>query len=135
MYFTDYGPDADDNRVIELTGAGVSSGPFEELLRSTAQQVPALRDNPLVEVLLGAIDSLLPAAFPPLVYSNSKVNGVMVVTVDGTELQGAAAMLPGAASLVDQTDAEEPPDFQRRLITVAKVDGKNGAAVVTNPEA
>lgn len=129
-YFTDYGPDADDNRVVELTGAGVSSGPFEELLRSTAQQVPALRDNPLVDTLLAVIDTLLTTAFPPLVYSNSKVNGVLVVSLDGGQLQGAAAMLPGAASLVDQTDAEEPPEFDRRTMTVAKVDGKNAAAVV-----
>ncbi|HTE51989.1 MAG TPA: alkaline phosphatase D family protein [Kofleriaceae bacterium] len=131
-YFTDYGADPDGNRVVEFTGPGVSSGPFEELLRSTAESIPALSGNPLVDVLLSLIDSLLPSAFPALRFSNSKVNGVMVLGVSATELQGTYTMLPGPESLEDQTDGDPP--FTRQRINVPKVAGQNGLPVVEEPD-
>lgn len=128
-YFTDYGADTDGNRVVEFTGPGVSSGPFKELLLSTANQIPALRDSPLVPVLIGAIDSLLPAGFPGLKFANSGANGVMVLSASATQLEGRYALLGGAEALEDKT--EEGVTFQRKTAVVPKVDGKNGVPTVS----
>jgi alkaline phosphatase D len=128
-YFSDYGADEAGNRVVEFTGPGVSSGPFAELLQSTAESIPDLAGNPLVGVLIGAIDTLLPAGFGPVEFSNSKVNGVMVFTASGAELVGRYAMLLGAEALVDQTGGGV--EFQRKQVVIPKVDGKNGVPTIS----
>jgi alkaline phosphatase D len=136
-YITDYGADVNANRVVELTGPGVSSAPFEELLRSTADSIPGLHGSPLIATLLSLLDNtLLPAGFvnptthlPKLKYSNSTVNGVVVVNVSGTQLEGKFALLDGPEALIDMTSSTV--DFTRKTIVVPKVDGKNGNPTVT----
>jgi alkaline phosphatase D len=126
-YFTDYGADKDGNRVVEFTGPGVSSGSFAELLESTARTIPQLADSELVGLLISVIDSLLTTAFPPVKYAQSKVNGVVLVSVTGTEMVGQYTVLDGAEALVDHTgESLESIDFQRMTVTIPKVDGKNG---------
>jgi len=127
-YFTDYGATGDGNRVVEFTGPGVSSGSFGELLRSTAQSIPGL-DPKLVDTLLGFLDPiLLPMGFSGLKYSNSNVNGVVVIRASGDALEGRYALLPGADALTDKTDGTVT--FQRVTVTVPKVDGRNGEPIV-----
>src|SRR5262249_48824645 len=132
-YFTDYGADeATGNRIVELTGPGVSSGPFAELLNSTAQQVPGLAGNPNVMGLIEIVDMLMKAAFPELQFANSHVNGVVVLTATGTQLQGAYALLPPTEVGTDSTgDATLSGRFLRTTVTVPKTDGKNGTPMIS----
>ena len=131
-YATDYGADGSGNRMVEFTCPGVSSGPFSELLRSTANAVPGLMGNPLVETLINAVDTLNKGAFPPLKLANSNVNGVVVLRATAGQLQAGFALLAPSEVTTDSTsDAGLSARFTRVVGTVAKVDGKNGALTVT----
>src|SRR5262249_49005012 len=130
-YFTDYGADLDGNRIVELTGPGVSSGSFAQLLRNTAKGIQGV-DETLVNIVVSSLDAFMPQAFPALKYANSDTNGVVVVTLDGTQLAGRCTMLAPDEVLTDQTgSAGLPAKFFRKTATVMKVAGKNGPAAVT----
>jgi alkaline phosphatase D len=134
-YITDYGTDPnnpdDKDRVVELTGPGVSSGSFAAELKSTAESIPGLAGSSIVDQLLMFLDTLLlPMGFSPaLKYSNSSVNGVVVVNLSATQLEGKYALLDGPIALMDKTSTAVT--FMRKTATVTKVDGKNGSVVVT----
>jgi alkaline phosphatase D len=127
-YATDFGADADGNRPIELTTPAVSSGPFRELLERTANSVPAIRDSGLVSPVLDALDFMMPAAFPPLLLSQSEKNGVTVITLDGSELRADFHLLP--RTIVSQSFYDDPASLERQWEVVTFVTrkdaGKNG---------
>lgn len=127
-YATDFGADAAGNRVIELTTSSVSSGPFRELLERTANGVPSIRDSGLVGPVLDALDFIMPAAFPPLVLSQSEKNGVTVVSLDASELRADFHLLPTAT--VARSYYDDPSALAREwevLTYVTRKDaGKNG---------
>lgn len=127
-YATDFGADADGDRVVELTTSSVSSGTFSQLLRNTGEAVPAIRDSGLLEPIIEALDGFLQSAFEPLKLARSKSNGVTVVTVDGAELRADFHLLP--EELVTESFYDRPEALADRWeVTswrVPKEGGKNG---------
>jgi len=139
-YVADFGADDTGNRLVELTGPGISSQSFAGELHSEAALVPALA--PYLTVVDGLINALDDAGTKPgfltganstLRYTNSKANGVVVVTVDGSKLTGKYALLDGAEALTDSTGSPSAvaSKFIRVTVEVPKTAGKNGAVTVT----
>lgn len=127
-YATDFGADADGNRVVEITTLGISSAPFRELLRNTGNAVPAIRDRGLVDPVLDVLDFLLTTATPKLVHARSDVNGVTVISIDRDELTADFHVLPGETTA--ERFYEAPADLSSRWevarYRVRKEAGKNG---------
>jgi alkaline phosphatase D len=106
-FVTDHG-ESGGGRAVELTCPGISSGSFRELLFGTAQQIDALRDNPLVASVLGALDALVLNARPEVVHARTDVNGLVLASVDGTSMMADVWQLPKEAimeSFYDRPDA------------------------------
>lgn len=127
-YATDFGADADGNRVVELTTSSVSSGTFRELLQRTGSAVPSIRDSGLLEPVLEALDGFLTGANEALKLAQSDHNGVLVVTVNDTQLRADFHLLPEA--LVTERFYDRPEDLEGEWMvtswTVDKDGGKNG---------
>jgi alkaline phosphatase D len=108
---TDHGVGADGGRAIELTCPGISSGNFRELLYGSAQQLPSLRDSPVVESVLNALDYLLQLSRPNLVHSRTDVNGLVIAELDATGLRADFWQLPAEGVLerfYERASALEP---------------------------
>jgi alkaline phosphatase D len=136
-YVADFDADTNGNRLVELTGPAVSSQSFAGELHSEAALVPALVPFlKTVDMLIKALDGasgFLTGSNPTLRYTNSTSNGVVVVTVDGTNLTGKYALLDGTEALTDNTGspAMVATDVVRVTVQVPKTNGKNGAVMVT----
>ncbi|MFK7987863.1 MAG: alkaline phosphatase, partial [Sandaracinaceae bacterium] len=125
---TDFGADADNNRVIELTTPGVSSGSWSELLERTGNSVDAIRESGLLTPVLGALDLFQRSAFPELKLGRSSVQGAMVVGVDAAEMVVEWHLLPEGVANTRHYDAPEAieGEWERLRQVVPKQDGKNG---------
>lgn len=126
--------------LLEMTGPAVSSEVFREELRDVANQVPALMGNPMVGVLIDLLDCLLTTASTffantDLLLSNSAANGVVTVTLDGTQLKAEYALLDFQHATTDLTASPETirSMFVRPTLTIPKVAGKNGPPTLVNP--
>lgn len=142
-YASQFAPDADDNRAVEITTAGVSSGSFAELLVATGNAVPAIRDSGLLMPLVDNIDGLLMGAnMPRLRYSRSNVNGVVVVNLNQVELDVDFHLLDGDIALPRNISAppgtptnyyDEPEalsdQWELGRFRVSKVRGKNSEVI------
>lgn len=128
-YATDFGEDADSNRVVELTTSSVSSGTFHELLLRTGNSVPAIRESGLLAPVLDALDSFMTDAFDPLQFAESNLNGVLVVFVNEVALEGTFHLISPATSAdsyYDRADVLEGQWEPPVTFRVAKTAGKNG---------
>jgi len=125
--------------LIEMTGPAVSSEVFQEELRDTANQVPALSGSPIVGTLITILDDLLKTgstmfASTNMMYANSAANGVVTVTVNGTTLVGQYALLGFMEALTDGTASPSTLRalMTRKTLTIPKGGGnKNGTPTLT----
>lgn len=116
-------------RAVELTCPGVSSSNFQRLLHDSAQQLPSLAGNPLVDGVLGALDYLMTTARPQIVHARSDVNGLVLARVDGSGLEATVMQL--APTVVAESYYERPealePMWQIARFRVARTASGNGA--------
>ena len=138
-YVADFGTDTNGNRLVELTGPAVSSQTFAGELHSEAALVPSLAPHlDQVDLLIAALDEsagskgFLASSNDTIRYTNSKSNGVVVVTVDGSNLTGKYALLDGAEALTDSTASASSvaSKIVRVTVQVPKTNGKNGPVTV-----
>src|SRR5262249_62108085 len=102
-------------------------------LTAEAMQIPSLKGSPLVATLINQVDNLMKLANTKMVYANSKANGVLVVTANGTTLTGVYSLIPATQATTDLTGS--PATVKSMTITVTatvtKTAGKNGPVSIT----
>lgn len=126
-FVTDHG-EGGGGRAIELTCPGISSGNFRELLFNSAQQLPSLAGNPLVETVLTGLDFLLQTSRPELVHSRTDVNGLIVASLDGGQMIADVWQLPPeiVSESFEGREAELTPMWQHARYRVSRAGGTNG---------
>lgn len=142
-FASQFTPDAEDNRAVEITTPAVSSGTWSELLLNVANSVQSIRESGIAEGLIGNIDGLMMGANAPrLVFSRSDSNGVTVVDINEVELTVDFHLLDGDIALprnisapvgtpTNYYDDPESLSDQWRLerFRVNKVAGKNSEII------
>lgn len=115
-------------RAVELTCPGVSSSNFQRLLYDSAQQLPSLAGNELVDTVLAALDFLMKTSKPELVHSRSDVNGLVLARVDGEGLEATVMQLGPEVVRERYYDrpAELEPLWQISRYRVARTASGNG---------
>jgi len=127
-YGTDWGPDAEGHRAVELVTPAVSSETFRGLLFRTGSGNAAIRDSGLLEPVTDAIDAFMMMAFEPLKHARSDMHGALLVTLEAGAMTAAWHMLPAAT--VEESFYDDPSGLADRweisTWTVAKTGGANG---------
>lgn len=125
-YGTDFGADAEGNRVVEVTTSSVSSGTFRELLYNTGSRNEAIAGSGLLEPVTNAIDTFMTMAFDPLKVARSDRHGVTVLTFDDAQLRVDWHLV--AEETVSESFYDDPAGLEWEVVsyTVAKDGGRNG---------
>ncbi|HBQ13699.1 MAG TPA: hypothetical protein DEF51_22045 [Myxococcales bacterium] len=125
-YGSDFGADAEGNRVVEVTTSSVSSGTFRELLYNTGSRNEAIAGSGLLDPVTEAIDNFMQMAFEPLKVAHSNKNGVTVLTFDAGQLRVDWHLIP--EERVSESFYERPEDIEWIVTswTVEKDAGRNG---------
>lgn len=124
-FVTDH--EGEGGRAVELTCPGVSSSNFQRLLYDSAQQLPSLAGNDLVDTVLLALDGLMQSARPQLVHSRSDVNGLVLARVDGSGLEATVMQLGAEVVRESYYDRPEALPWQISRYRVARTASGNGA--------
>jgi len=102
-------------RIVEFTGAGISSGSYRQMLSNVANSDPALLAAGAALLALG-IESLLkdPATKPnpPMAYTNTDTQGFSIAEVDATKFKATYYAISPKNVGLDLADADVDAEFK-----------------------